>query len=65
MRKSRILFASIVIFGLMVAATGAWAVTKSHAPLQTNALLDQVNTVCQTPESSGCAALLNQIEPGA
>jgi hypothetical protein len=65
MRKGRIVFAGIVVFGLMVAATGAWAVTKARAPVQTDALLDRVSAVCETPDSAGCAALLNQIEPGA
>jgi len=65
MRKGRILIASALLFGLMVAATGAWAVTKSRISAQTDTLLDRANAVCQTPDSPGCAALLNQIEPGA
>lgn len=65
MRKGRILIASVLLFGLMVAATGAWALTKSRLAAQTDALLDRAGAVCQTPDSPDCADLLNQIEPGA
>lgn len=65
MRKGRILIASVLLFGLVVAATGAWAVTKSRIAAQTDSLLNQAGVVCQTADSPGCAELLNQIEPGA
>ncbi len=65
MRKGRILIASVILATLMVAATGAWALNRSHDQVRTEALLDRAGAICQTPDSPGCAEILNQIEPGA
>ena len=65
MKKSRLIIAAAFMISLTVLGTGAWAVTQSRQAAQTDALMEQINSACVTPDADGCAALLNQIEPGA
>jgi hypothetical protein len=65
MKKSSLVTTILFTISLTVLGTGAWALTQSHQAAQIDALMEQIDSACKTPDAAACTSLLNQIEPGA